>query len=184
AASRPWSASCRPPATGPTAWTSPTRPRRSPRACGCAWRPGCPQSSVQRAAGWTRRAGSRRRGPSSAWYSVTMLADLHRIGSLLMQNAKHAEMPVVLDTRVVAGSGGGPDKTILNSPRFLTAAGYRMLCAYMHPPGDPGFEQLRAKARSWQAPLISVPDRGPWDWRVAPRLLDGCRRGRVAIWIG
>jgi hypothetical protein len=32
-----------------------------------------------------------------------------------------------LDLRVVAGSGGGPDKTILNSPRHLPL-GYRMLC--------------------------------------------------------
>ena len=53
--------------------------------------------------------------------------------------------PVILDARVVAGSGGGPDKTILNSPRFLAPAGYVNLCAYMHPPGDPGFEQLRRK---------------------------------------
>jgi glycosyltransferase involved in cell wall biosynthesis len=89
---------------------------------------------------------------------------------------------VVLHTRVVAGSGGGPDKTILNSPRFLQAAGYRTLCAYMHPPADPGFEQLRAKAQAWHAPLLSVPDRGPLDWRVAMRLLDICRRERVTLW--
>jgi glycosyltransferase involved in cell wall biosynthesis len=54
----------------------------------------------------------------------------------------------------------------------------------MHPPGDPGFEQLRSKARLWQAPLLSVPDRGRWDWRVIPRLLDICRRERVTIWHG
>jgi glycosyltransferase involved in cell wall biosynthesis len=93
-------------------------------------------------------------------------------------------MTVALETRVVAGSGGGPDKTILNTPRFLTAAGYRTVCAYMHPPGDPGFEQLKAKARLWQAPLLSVPDRGPLDWRVIPQLLSICRRERVAIWHG
>jgi glycosyltransferase involved in cell wall biosynthesis len=93
-------------------------------------------------------------------------------------------MPVVLEVRVVSGAGGGPDKTILNSPRFLAAAGYPTLCAYMHPPGDPGFEQLRAKAALWQAPLLSVLDRGPWDWRVVPALLNICRRERVAIWHG
>jgi glycosyltransferase involved in cell wall biosynthesis len=91
---------------------------------------------------------------------------------------------VVLDARVVCGTGGGPDKTILNSPRFLAPDGYRNLCAYMHPPGDPGFEQLREKARLWQAPLLSVPDRGPLDWRVVLKLLDICRRERVAIWHG
>src|SRR5205807_10582326 len=93
-------------------------------------------------------------------------------------------MLTVLDTRVVTGAGGGPDKTILNSPRFLASAGYRMLCAYMHPPGDPGFEQLRAKAKFWQAPLLSVPDRGPLDWKVAVELLNICRRERVTIWHG
>lgn len=93
-------------------------------------------------------------------------------------------MHVVLETRVVSGSGGGPDKTILNSPRFLTSAGYRTLCAYMHPPGDPGFAQLQSKAKVWQAPLLSVSDRGPWDWRVVPELLRICRRERVAIWHG
>jgi glycosyltransferase involved in cell wall biosynthesis len=91
---------------------------------------------------------------------------------------------VVLHTRVVAGSGGGPDKTVLNSPRFLVGTGYRALCAYMHPPGDPGFEQLQARARLWQAPLLSVPDRGPLDWRVLPLLLAICRRERVTIWHG
>jgi glycosyltransferase involved in cell wall biosynthesis len=91
---------------------------------------------------------------------------------------------VVLETRVVSGAGGGPDKTILNSPRFLTSAGYHTLCAYLHPPGDPGFEQLRAKAKVWQAPLLSVEDRGPCDWRVVPQLLQICRRERVAIWHG
>jgi glycosyltransferase involved in cell wall biosynthesis len=91
---------------------------------------------------------------------------------------------VVLHARVVTGSGGGPDKTILNSPRFVAGAGYRMLCAYMHPPGDPGFEQLRKKAELWQAPLLSVPDRGPWDYRVVTQLLQICRRERVNIWHG
>ncbi|HXG08789.1 MAG TPA: glycosyltransferase, partial [Gemmataceae bacterium] len=93
-------------------------------------------------------------------------------------------MPVVLDTRVVSGTGGGPDKTILNSPRFLAPAGYRMLCAYMHPPGDPGFELLRLKAQAWKAPLLAVTDRGPWDWSVVGQMLAICRRERVRIWHG
>jgi glycosyltransferase involved in cell wall biosynthesis len=90
----------------------------------------------------------------------------------------------VLDARVVSGLGGGPDKTILNSPRYLERAGYRMICAYLHPPGDPGFEMIRTKARLCRAPLISVPDRGPFDWRVVPILVDICRHERVQIWHG
>src|SRR5580692_2149008 len=95
-----------------------------------------------------------------------------------------SRMPVVLDTRVVNGSGGGPDKTILNSPRYLSADGYRMICAYMHPPSAAGFEQLRHKARLFQAPLVSVPDRGPWEWQVIGQRLALCRRERVQIWHG
>jgi len=92
--------------------------------------------------------------------------------------------PVVLDARVVTGSGGGPDKTILNSPRFLDPLGYRMVCAYLHPPADPGFEVIRKSAARYGAPLVAVPDRGPWDWRVVTDLLAVCRRERVAVWHG
>ena len=91
--------------------------------------------------------------------------------------------PVVFDTRVVTGSGGGPDKTILNSPRFLSPH-YRMLCGYLHPPHDPGFADLRAKAARYNAPLVSIPDRGPWDWRVVTELLKVCRRDKVRIYHG
>jgi glycosyltransferase involved in cell wall biosynthesis len=102
-----------------------------------------------------------------------------------MSKALTQAAPVtVLDTRVVCGTGGGPDKTILNSPRFLKAAGYRNLCAYMHPPGDPGFAALQARARSWGAPLLSIPDRGPLDWHVARRLLRVCHEEQVRIWHG
>lgn len=95
-----------------------------------------------------------------------------------------ANAPVVFDTRVVAGSGGGPDKTILNSPRFLEPLGYSMLCGYLHPPGDPGFAEIEKKAAKYSAPLISIPDRGPWDWRVITALLRECKRHDVAIWHG
>ncbi|MEX2173561.1 MAG: glycosyltransferase [Pirellulaceae bacterium] len=92
------------------------------------------------------------------------------------------EPPVVLDLRVVKGSGGGPDKTILNSPRYLERLGYRMLCVYMHAPDDSGFEQLQVKAERWGAKLISVPDRGPLDLAIIPRLLKICRDERVTIY--
>ena len=95
-----------------------------------------------------------------------------------------SRLPVVLDTRVVKDSGGGPDKTILNSPRFFAKVGYRMVCAYMHPPCDPGFAGIRTRAQLCEAPLLSVPDRGPWDWKVIARLVNICRRERVQIWHG
>ena len=92
--------------------------------------------------------------------------------------------PVILDARVVTGSGGGPDKTLLNSPRFLEPLGYRMLCAYLHPPDDPGFDAIRTNAERYKAPLISIPDRGPKDWRVVTSLIALCRRENVAVWHG
>lgn len=92
--------------------------------------------------------------------------------------------PVVLDARVVTGSGGGPDKTILNSPRFLEPLGYRMLCAYLRPPADTGFDVIRRTAARYHAPLVEINDRGPWDWRVVTELLAVCRREKVAVWHG
>jgi len=96
----------------------------------------------------------------------------------------HVDSPVVLDARVVTETGGGPDKTILNSPRFLARQGYLNVCAYMHPPGDSGFEHLRQSAESRGAPLLSVPDRGPFDFRVVTEMLRICRKLQVTIWHG
>ena len=109
---------------------------------------------------------------------------------LILDNASggaavaRTNVPVVLDAHVVTGSGGGPDKTILNSPRFLQSRGYSMVCAYMHPPGDPGYRVIQEKAARYRAPLVSIPDRGPWDWRVLSGLLALCREENVAIWHG
>ena len=92
--------------------------------------------------------------------------------------------PTILDARVLSGSGGGPDKTLIHSPPFLAKHGYRMLCAYLHDTDDPGFEVLRRKAEAAGTSLISVADRGPLDWRVIPRLVEICRRERVWAWHG
>lgn len=94
------------------------------------------------------------------------------------------DSPVVVHARVVTGSGGGPDKTILNSPRFLLPLGYRAVCAYMYPPADPGFSKLQQRAEDSCARLLGIPDRGAWDWRVVTSMLELCRRERVTIWHG
>ena len=90
----------------------------------------------------------------------------------------------MLHARVVTGTGGGPDKTILNSPQFLRDLGYDSLCAYLHPPNDPGFEELKQRAASLNAELISVPDRGIKDVSVISRMLKICRERNVSIWHG
>lgn len=93
-------------------------------------------------------------------------------------------LAVVLDARVVTGTGGGPDKTILLSPRKLLPLGYRNLCVYLHPPEDPGFDELRKRAARYDAPLFEVPDRGAWDLSIVPALLRVCRQEKVQIWHG
>ena len=92
--------------------------------------------------------------------------------------------PVVFDTRVVTGSGGGPDKTILTSPKFFEPLGYKMLCGYLHPPGDPGYSEIVRKAQMHGAPLLSIPDRGPFDMKLMGTLLKVCREQNVRIWHG
>lgn len=92
--------------------------------------------------------------------------------------------PLVLHVRVVTGPGGGPEKTILNSPRFLVPQGYDCALAYLHPPNDPGFQTLEQRARDVSAELISVPDRGITDLSVVTRLLRICRERNVTIWHG
>lgn len=91
---------------------------------------------------------------------------------------------VVLHTRVVTGTGGGPDKTILNSPRFLVGTGYEAHCAYLHPPADPDFEAIRSRAVAAEAPLIGIPDRGLTDLSVVRSLLRVCRQLNVGVWHG
>jgi len=101
-----------------------------------------------------------------------------------LSEASTSNRPVVLHARVVTGTGGGPDKTILNSPRFLRDLGYDSVCAYLHPPDDPGFEELKQRASSLNAELISVPDRGVKDVSVITRMLKICRERNVSIWHG
>jgi glycosyltransferase involved in cell wall biosynthesis len=91
-------------------------------------------------------------------------------------------LPMVLHTRVVTGHGGGPEKTILNSPRFLSGLGYQAKLAYLHPPADPGFEALQVRGAALGADVLSVPDRGPLDLTVVSKLVRICRREKVAIW--
>jgi glycosyltransferase involved in cell wall biosynthesis len=66
----------------------------------------------------------------------------------------------------------------------LIPFGYRVLCAYLHPPDDPGFDTLRARAQELGTPLAGISDRGPWDLSVVWKMLALCREHKVAIWHG
>ncbi len=91
---------------------------------------------------------------------------------------------VVLHTRVVTASGGGPDKTILLSAPFLSHTQYFLAAAYMRPPGDPGFATLLERAQRYGCPIIGVDDGGPLDRRPLQKLLEICKRLNVAVWHG
>ena len=89
---------------------------------------------------------------------------------------------LVLHTRVVTGAGGGPEKTIINSPRFLRQRGYPMICVYMRNPRDKGFSALERRAAEKSVTLAPIDDNGPLDWRIIGRLKEVCRQYRPAIW--
>ncbi|HMO35706.1 MAG TPA: glycosyltransferase, partial [Gemmatales bacterium] len=90
----------------------------------------------------------------------------------------------ILDVRVVKGSGGGPDKTIIHSPAYLAPQGYTMLCAYMHSARDAGYPKLQEKARLQGVELLSIYDEGPLDYRVVQQALALCREHQVTLWHG
>jgi glycosyltransferase involved in cell wall biosynthesis len=91
---------------------------------------------------------------------------------------------LVLHTRVTIGAGGGPEKTIVNSPCFLANQGFPMLCAYMRAPGDEDFDLLLDRASVTGATIIPVDDSGPFDWRIIQRFNAICREHRPSIWHG
>ena len=93
-----------------------------------------------------------------------------------------ASRPFVLHTRVVTGTGGGPEKTILNSPRYLNEYGIDCACLFMRPPGDPGFATLERKAVAAGAEIIGLDDRGPLDWLVVRDCIRVCRDRNVSVW--
>jgi glycosyltransferase involved in cell wall biosynthesis len=107
------------------------------------------------------------------------------IGAAVMPTIRQREkttLPLILHVRTVSGAGGGPEKTILNSPRFYGEFGYRALCAYLHPPGDAGIATLKDRASGSRAHLIPLVDRGPTDLRLICKLAAICRRLNVQIW--
>lgn len=93
-----------------------------------------------------------------------------------------AAAQTVLHVRTVVGAGGGADKTTLKSARYLEGAGYRAWAAYLHAPSDPGFGEIRRRAKEWSCPLIEIVDRGSLDPSVVFRLAAVCRRLDVRIW--
>lgn len=87
----------------------------------------------------------------------------------------------VLHLRVVAGTGGGPEKTILNSPRFIRRYGYDARIVYLCPPNAEVAKVLRARAQVADCDLEVLPDRGPLDVRLIFQVARLCRKHRIDI---
>lgn len=95
-----------------------------------------------------------------------------------------AHRPTILHTRVVAGAGGGPDKTIMRSPAYVDPQRVRMVAAYIHPEGDPGIDVIRNHAAQHNAELHTIAERGALDVRTCRRMLALCKKLNVDVWHG
>jgi glycosyltransferase involved in cell wall biosynthesis len=101
---------------------------------------------------------------------------------MLSRCALNAEgRPQVLHLRVCAGTGGGPEKTILNSPRFIRSQGFDASVAYLCSPRDPIGESLRARALAADCLFYLLEDHGPFDVRLIFRVAALCRKLKIDI---
>lgn len=89
----------------------------------------------------------------------------------------------IVHARVVRGSGGGPDKTILESARYLEERGRPTRCLYLRDPADRDFPKLVDKAQSRNIDLKAIDDNGPLDVSVLPRVRSALPE-KPLIWHG
>jgi len=90
-------------------------------------------------------------------------------------------MRKMMHLRVVAGTGGGPEKTILNSPRFIKKHGYDAQVVYLCPSDPVIQESLRSRAEKLDCPLTLIEDRGLRDFSVVSKLLKFCREHQIEL---
>jgi glycosyltransferase involved in cell wall biosynthesis len=85
----------------------------------------------------------------------------------------------ILHLRTISGKGGGPEKTLLYTPRFL-GADYSVRLAYIRPANDPEYD-MPERARQMGVSLIDIPERGPADPRTLLRLAREIRNFRPHV---
>jgi glycosyltransferase involved in cell wall biosynthesis len=68
----------------------------------------------------------------------------------------------------VTGRGGGPEKTILNSPRYI-GDGYEMRLGYLRPRNDPDYD-LPERAAAAGVTLVDIPESGAADLGAVRRV--------------
>jgi glycosyltransferase involved in cell wall biosynthesis len=91
----------------------------------------------------------------------------------------HRQPGRVLHLRTVSGRGGGPEKTMLNSQRFLKGK-YDLRLAYIRPEGDAEYD-MPQRARQMGVDLADIPERSGFDPRTLARLAREVRDFRPDI---
>ena len=90
----------------------------------------------------------------------------------------------VLHVRIATGTGGGPEKTILASPRHLAGTSWEAHVCYLHLPDDPGFGVIEERARQKSAPLTGIPERFPLNPFTLCKLRRLARDLKARVWHG
>jgi len=90
----------------------------------------------------------------------------------------------VLHVRIATGTGGGPEKTILSSPRHLAGTEWPAHICYLHPPGDPGYGVIEMRARRKEAPLTGLAERFPLNPFTLFKLRRLARSLGARVWHG
>jgi len=90
----------------------------------------------------------------------------------------------VLHVRIATGTGGGPEKTILSSPRHLRETAWPAHVCYLHLPEDPGYEVIQERARKRDAPLTGIPERFPLNPFSLLKLRKLSRNLGARVWHG
>jgi glycosyltransferase involved in cell wall biosynthesis len=91
-------------------------------------------------------------------------------------------MRVVLDVRVLRGTGGGPEKTLTLSYHHLKRYDYHMVCAYLCDPTDTDAYRRLQEMRERGVEVAVIPDCGPFDLRVVAQLKKIIRHIRPHIY--
>ena len=74
----------------------------------------------------------------------------------------------ILHMRIINGKGGGPEKTLLSTPKHL-GPDYEVRLAYLRPRHDADYD-MAERARESGVTLIDIPESGPLDPRSLMRL--------------
>ena len=88
-------------------------------------------------------------------------------------------MRKILHLRTIRGKGGGPEKTLLSTPRHLGSE-YEVQIACLRPRRDPEYN-MPERAREFGVSLIDIPETGPVDPRAVFRLAAEVRQFRPHV---